>query len=86
MPELIIDLNKLDLRELLEAQHQWARDVVQRSVRLAIPGEGYIYPAVTELYFFIACKTIPDQGKTPVPLDITRSLEELVEDGMDDLF
>ena len=46
IPELVIDLDKLNLRELFEARHERMRDVIQRSVRSTIPGEVHMHPAV----------------------------------------
>ena len=82
---MVIDLDKLNLTDPFEARYERARDVVKCAVRLAIPGEVNIHPAVAELHFLIACKTIADQGKSLIPFDITGTLEELVEDGIDQL-
>jgi len=72
----------LNFRDFFEACHERAGDVIQRAVRQAIADQVNIYPAVTELYFLVPCKTIADQGQTLVPFHITRTFEELIEDSI----
>jgi hypothetical protein len=85
MPELVIDLDELDLREFFKTRYQWTRDVVERAVRLAAPGKVHIDPTVSKLHFPVARKTVVDHGETPVPFHVTRTLEELVQDGIYDI-
>lgn len=44
--ELIVDLDELNLRKLFEARHERVSDVIQRSVRSAIPGQIHIHTSV----------------------------------------
>ena len=83
--ELIIDLDELDPRELFEGCNQRASNVVQRTIRLTAPCKVHIGHAISELHFSIAGKTIIDHGKTLVPLHVTWTLEELVEDRLQDI-
>jgi len=82
MPELVIDLDELDLPECFKACYQRARDIVKRAIRLAAPRQVNINSSVYELHSPVACETVIDQGKTPVPLHVTGTLEELIEDGI----
>ena len=70
---------------MFKACHQRARDVVERAVRLAATRQVNIHPTIPELYFSVACKSVVDHGETPVAFHVTGTLEELVEDGIDDI-
>ena len=82
MPKLVIDLDELDLRQFFQARDEWTCDVIERAIRLTVPGEVYIYPTVPELHFLVACKAVIDHGETAVPFHVTGTLEELIEDGI----
>lgn len=85
IPKLVIDLDELDLWEFFKACHQRACDVIERAVRLAATRQVNIHPTILELDFSVACKTVVDHGETPVPFHVTGTLEELVEDRIDDI-
>jgi len=82
MPELVVDLDELDLRQFFKARYQWTRDVIQSAVRLAAPRKVNVNSTVSKLHFPVAGKTVTDHGETPVPFHVARTLEELIQDGM----
>ena len=86
MTELVIKLNKLDLWELFESNHQRIRDRIQRPIRLAVPGEIDMYPTIGKDHFAIACKAVEYDSQSPVPFHITGTLEELIERSGDPIF
>ena len=85
IPELVIDLDELNLRELSEARHERVRDVIQRSVRSAIPCEVHMHSTIQEFHFTVSCKTIRDHSKTPIPFHIAGTLEKLIQDRIYDI-
>ena len=86
MVELVINLDELNLRELFEICHQWARDGVKRSIRLAIPCEINVRASIREDKPAIACKPVENKSKSLIPFHIAGALEELIEYGSDALF
>jgi hypothetical protein len=86
VPKLIIDLDELDLGELFEGQHQWARDVVKRPVRLAAARQIEVDTAICRLNPAIARKTVIDHCKTLVAFHVAWSLEEFIEHCIDNIF
>ena len=86
MPKLVINLDKLDVRELFEAQHQWTRDIVKCAIRLATTSQIDMNTAIRNLNSAIACKTVADHRKTLVTFHAARSLEEFIEHCIDNVF
>ena len=81
--ELVVDLDEFDLRELFEAGHQRTRDVVKRAIRLAVPGQVYMHPAVQSLYPGVTREAIGDDRQPLVPFHVAGTLKELIQDGVD---
>ena len=66
---------------MLEVFHEWARDVIERAVRLALPYEIDLRHTVGKCEFAITSETIEHQCESLIALDIARTFEELIEDG-----
>lgn len=80
MTKLIVNLDKLNLRDLFEACYERARDIVKRAVRLAVPCKIKIHATVYELDFTISGKSIGDHGQPLISLYIAGAFEEFIKD------
>ena len=83
VPQLIIDLDELDLRELFEVQHQWTCDIVKRPIRLATACKIEISAAIRKCNPAVACKPVADHRKALVAFHIARPFEEFIEHRID---
>jgi hypothetical protein len=83
---LIIDLDKLNFRELFEIRHQRTGDRIQRSVRLTLTGKIYVHNAIGICYFTVACETIENKRESLVAFNIARTFEVFIEHRTDQVF
>ena len=86
MTKLIVDLNKLDLRELFDICHEQSGNVIKRPIRLTIPCQIHIYAAICKHKPAIACKTVEYETQSLIPLNIAGTLEEFIEHGSHTVF
>ena len=82
---MIINLDELNLGELLEVEHQRARDVVKCAIGLTIPCEINIDTTVCKFHFTVTCKAVIDNRKSLIPFHIAGALKELVEHRIDNI-
>ena len=61
MTVFVIDLYELNIRELLEVEHERTGDVIERSIRLAATCEINMRHAVGKLKLAVACETVEDE-------------------------
>lgn len=80
---MVVDLDELNVRELLEVDGQRAGDGVERAVGLTGAGQIDVRHAVGKFEPAVACKAVEDQGKPIVAFHIAGTLEELVQDSPD---
>ena len=78
MTQLVIDLDKLNFRELFEVCHQRIRNRIKRPIRLTIPGQINMHASIRKNKPAVACKAIEYESKSLVPLHIAWTFEELV--------
>ena len=79
MPELVVNLDELNLRELFDICHQGTSDIIKRAVRLTIPGQIHMNSSIGKDEPVIPGKAIQDRGKSLVTLHITGTFEEFVQ-------
>lgn len=84
--KLIVNLDELDFGELLEAQHQRTRDVIERAIRLAAASQIDMQAAICKLDSAVTRKTVADHRKALITFHIARALEEFIEHGIDNIF
>ena len=65
--------------ELLEIFHQRTRDVVERAVRLAATRQVDMCNTISKGKSAVTREAIQNEREPLIPLDITRSFEELIE-------
>lgn len=80
---MIVDLDELNLRQFLEACHQWARNIVERAIRLASSGQVDIHPAIRNFNLAVASEAVCDEGQPLVSFYAGGSLEKLIQHGTD---
>lgn len=85
MTKLVINLDELDLRELLEARHQCVCNVVQCAIRLAAAHQIDMQAAIDKLQSAVAGKTVVDQRQTLVALHVAGTFEEFIEHRIDNV-
>ena len=83
---MIIDLDKLNLRELFEVRHQRTSDCVQCTIRLTIAHKINMHATVRKDNVAIACKAVEYRCKPLISFNATRTLEELIEHRIDNVF
>ena len=76
---MIVDLDELNVRELLEVEHKQARNVIQRAVRLADAIEIHVRDAIGKLKFLISCESVEDQCQSLISFNVARAFEEFIE-------
>jgi len=82
---LIVNLYKLNLRELFEILYERLGNGVQRAVRLTTAREVDVRDTISKDKFAVAGKTIQHKRKPLIALDIAGSLEELVQHRADQI-
>jgi hypothetical protein len=84
--KLVIDLDILDLRELLEIGGQGLSDAVDHTSGLATSGQ--IQPGDTfgELQLAVAGEAVRDQGQAALSFSVGRAFEELIQDSLDGIY
>jgi len=75
----IVDLDKLNLRELFQILQEWLCNGVQRPVRLTLPGQIHMGNTICNDQFAITCETVAHQPKSLIPFNIPRTLEEFIQ-------
>ncbi len=80
---MIVDLDKLNLRELFEIRHQWTGNGVKRPVRLAIARQINVCNAIRKHKSAVAGEAIVYHRKPLIALHVTGTLEEFIEHGID---
>lgn len=76
---LIVDLDKLNIRELFEVDGQRARDGIERAVRLAVPGEVDVRDAVGIFESAVAGEAVEDEREPGVAFHVAGTFEEFVQ-------
>ena len=75
----IIDFDKLHLGELFEVFSQRARNIIERTIRLAFASQIHVCNAIRKRKLAVTGETVEDEGQSLVTFDIARSLEEFIE-------
>ena len=76
---MIVDLYELNVRELLEVQHERACDGIQRAIRLAGSFQIYMRNTIGKFKFAVSSKAIENYCKVLITLYIARTFKELIQ-------
>ena len=74
----IVDLDKLNLRELFEILRERLRDSVKCAVRLAVACEINVCNTICKDKFAVTRKTVEHKPKPLIPFNIARTLEVFI--------
>jgi hypothetical protein len=75
----IVDLDKLNLRELFQILQEGLCNGVQRPVRLTLSDQIHVRNTICNDQFAVPCETVAHQPKSLIPLNIPRTLEEFIQ-------
>lgn len=80
---MVVDLDELNVRELLEVGGQRAGNGVECTVGLTGAGQVDVRHAVGKFEPAVACEAVEDEGKPVVAFHVTGTFEELIQDSAD---
>jgi len=86
MPELVVNLDELELGELFDIRHQETSDIIKGAIGLAIPCQIYIDSSIGKDKPLIPCKAIQDRCESLVTFHITGTFEEFIQHSRHTIF
>lgn len=82
---MIVDLDELDVRELLEVRHERTGNGIERAVRLTIAREVDMGDTIREGEPAVACETIQHESKPLIAFHVAGTFEEFIQHRADEV-